>query len=76
MDVIRRLFRKRDSKIYVQCSTLPPNLHLRTFTPLGTESAQSASSLSLITAHEVGVLNVQRCKTPILHSNRIYCKTI
>ena len=31
------------------------------FTPLGTESAQSASSLSLITAHEVGVLNVQRC---------------
>ena len=32
------------------------------FTPLGTESAQSASSLTLITAHEVGVLNVQRCK--------------
>ncbi len=31
------------------------------FTPLGTEIAQSASSLSLITAHEVGVLNVQRC---------------
>ena len=30
-------------------------------TPLGTESAQSASSLSLITAREAGVLNVQRC---------------
>lgn len=35
--------------------------HDASITPLGTESAQSASSLSLITAHEVGVLNVQRC---------------
>ena len=26
-----------------------------------TESAQSASSLSLITAHKLGVFNVQRC---------------
>jgi len=34
------------------------------FTPFGTFSPQSASSLSLITAHFVGVLNVQRCKTP------------
>ena len=31
-------------------------------TPLGTFSAQSVSTLSLITTHEVGVLNVQRCK--------------
>lgn len=35
------------------------------FTPLGTESAQTASSLSVITAHGVGVLNVQRCKKTV-----------
>ena len=34
---------------------------VRSFTPLSTFSAQSASSLSFITAHEVGVLNDQRC---------------
>jgi hypothetical protein len=32
------------------------------FTPLGILNAQSATPLSFITADEVGVLNVQRCK--------------
>jgi len=32
------------------------------FTPLGISNAQSATPLSFITADEVGVLNVQRCK--------------
>ena len=36
------------------------------FTPLGTESAQSASSSSLITAPEGGVLNERRCKADYL----------
>jgi len=35
------------------------------FTPLRIENAQSASPSSLITAHSVGVLNEQRCKTII-----------
>jgi len=35
------------------------------FTPLHIENAQSVSPRSLITAHEVGVLNVQRCKDQI-----------
>jgi len=36
---------------------------IEVITPLHTENAQSVSPRSLITAHEVGVLNVQRCKT-------------
>jgi len=36
------------------------------FTPLRIENAQSASSSSLITAPEGGVLNERRCKNPLL----------
>jgi hypothetical protein len=44
-------------------ATLNENNNLsKQFTPLHIENAQSASPCSLITAHEVGVLNVQRCK--------------
>ena len=39
------------------------NRFLGSFTPLRIYNAQSVSPRSLITAHKVGVLNVQRCKT-------------
>jgi hypothetical protein len=45
------------------CSSVK-NYKVTTLTPLRIENAQSASSLSLITARGVGVLNVQRCKEP------------
>ena len=45
------------------------------FTPLGTESAQSASSLSLITAREAGVLNVQRCNQQDETYTHPHCKS-
>jgi hypothetical protein len=38
------------------------------FTPLHISNAQSASPCSLITAHEVGVLNVQWCKIELLET--------
>jgi hypothetical protein len=50
---------------------------LECFTPLRILNAQSVSPRSLITAHEVGVLNVQRCKNKsviddILENWKIY----
>jgi hypothetical protein len=42
------------------------------FTPLRMSNAQSASHRSLITAHFVGVLNVQRCNN-IKHGLRCPC---
>ncbi len=60
------------SQISTNDSTSCADVQPDQFTLLGSESTQLASSMSLVTAHEVGFLNVQRCNTNCFSMKRIF----
>ena len=56
----------------VLCFKSSPIPHPWRFTPFRIQNAQRGPPFSLITAHEVGVLNEKRCKTCRFKSSRVY----